>query len=367
MKEKTRAETARPQSAARMQQEQRPRVASPLTAEEMLRLPEECDKPLPGDINRELATPRIYLHGVAQRTQIDDYLSAVQGMEASWSIKLPEGAGVGLPGRSAERLDRAAVVIPEGHCTTPYKPEWSGLAYQPRIAGEFRHRMLRSAKGRIIEPYYGIYDNPDARKVYWPSQYPWRCTGRIFTYTTWPTPNWAWSGSGVLIGPRLVLTAGHVAPWGKRPWAMLFVPAYWDGASIFGAGASSYVSDYRGWNTGGSTAHDICLLRLYNPLGNSLGWIGSRTYDGAWEGGNFWALTGLSGSHRRGQPARVSVRCSCARRRRGRRCSAARASRRFLTRRVRRTRVRLLERRTPRNRHNQRGRDDQRRIPRHRQ
>ncbi|HEX6506759.1 MAG TPA: trypsin-like serine protease [Chloroflexota bacterium] len=278
------------------QEEKRPDLANPLSDEDTLRLREECDSVLPEDIQRELTTPRVYLHGVAHRAQIDDHLSAVEEIEDTWSIRLPEGAGLGLPGRSAERLDRATVAIPEGHSTAPHKPEWSGIAYRPRVAQEFHHGMLRTTKGRVIEPYYGIYDNPDARKVYWPSQYPWRCTGRIFTYTTWPTSSWAWSGSGVLIGPRLVLTAGHVAPWGKSPWAMLFVPGYWDGASIFGAGASSYVSDYRGWNTGGATAYDICLLRLYNPLGNSLGWIGSRTYDGAWEGGNYWVLTGYPGA-----------------------------------------------------------------------
>jgi V8-like Glu-specific endopeptidase len=280
-----------------MQQEERPaNTPSPLSAEETLRLRESCDKDLPEEIHRELTTPRVYLHGLTHRAQIDDRLAAVEEMEATWSIRLPAGASLGLPGRSAERIDRSSVVLTDGRSTPPNKPEWSGLAYQPRVAQEFHHDMIKSSKGRIIEPYYGIYDNPDARKVYWPQQYPWRCTGRIFTYTTWPAAGWAWSGSGVLIGPRLVLTAGHVAPWGASPWAMLFVPAYWDGASVYGAGASSYVSDYRGWNSGGGTAYDICLLRLYNPLGNWLGWIGSRTYDGAWEGGNYWVLTGYPGA-----------------------------------------------------------------------
>jgi hypothetical protein len=108
-----------------------------------------------------------------------------------------------------------------------------------------------------------------------------------------------------------VLTAGHVAPWGSQSWAMLFIPGYWDGASIFGVGATSYVSDYRGWNTGGGTAHDSCVLRLYQPLGNQLGWMGSRTYDGDWEGGNYWALTGypaaIAGANRPAYQTGVAV------------------------------------------------------------
>jgi V8-like Glu-specific endopeptidase len=244
---------------------------TPLSFEHTLKLENVPDKDLPEAVKRELSTPKIYLRGIAHRRDVDDYLTSVEDIEATWSIRLPRGASVGLPGRTGERLDRASVALAEGSSTDPHRPS--------------------------VEQFYGIYNNPDARQVFYPQDYPWRCTGRIFTYTSWPTPNWSWWGSGVLIGPRHVLTAGHVAPWGSQTWAMLFVPAYWDGASVYGAGASSYVSDFRGWNTGGSVAaHDISVLRLYQPLGNQLGWMGSRTYDGAWEGGNYWTLTGYPGA-----------------------------------------------------------------------
>ena len=274
-----------------------PHKQAPLSFEHTLKLKNEADKDLPEAIKRELSRPKIYLRGIAHRRDIDDYLTALEEIEATWSIRLPGDASIGLPGRTAERLDRASVAVAEDSSTAPHKPEWSGISYQPRVAQPFNHgRIIRTIAGRSIEAFYGIYDNPDARQVFYPQDYPWRCTGRIFTYTSWPTPNWSWWGSGALIGPRHVLTAGHVAPWGSQSWAMLFVPAYWDGASIFGAGASSYVSDYRGWNTGGGTAYDSCVLRLYEPLGNQLGWIGTRTYDGAWEGGNYWVLTGYPGA-----------------------------------------------------------------------
>jgi V8-like Glu-specific endopeptidase len=284
---------------------------APLSVEQTLKLDNEPDKPLPDAVKRELSGAKIYLRGIAHRRDVDDYVSAVDETEATWSIRLPSDASLGLPGRTAARLDRSSVAVAEGHSTGLHRPEWSGLAYQPRVAQPFSRGRIRTIGGRMIEPFYGIYDNPDARQVYYPKDYPWRCTGRIFTYTSWPTPNWSWSGSGVLIGPRHVLTAGHVAPWGSQSWAMLFVPAYWDGASIFGAGASSYVSDYRGWNTGGGTAHDSCVLRLYEPLGNQLGWLGSRTYDGAWEGGNYWVLTGypaaIAGASRPAYQSGVAV------------------------------------------------------------
>jgi V8-like Glu-specific endopeptidase len=270
--------------------------AAPFSPEHILRLEDEPDKPMPADVKSELSAAKYYISGVANRRDLDECVSAAEGHKSTWALRLPDHVSAGLPGRSGERLDRNKEIVAKGATTAPRRPHWSGLAYQPRLAQAFHHNRIRTIGQRTIEPYYGIYDNPDARQVYYPFTYPWRCTGRIFTYTTWPTPNWAWSGSGALVGPRHVLTAGHVAPWGASPWAMLFVPAYWDGASIFGAGAQSYVSDYRGWNTGTVAAHDSCVLRLYEPLGNQLGWIGTRTYDGAWEGGNYWSLTGYPGA-----------------------------------------------------------------------
>jgi V8-like Glu-specific endopeptidase len=279
-----------------MSESREKRAQTPLDFEATLKLQDEPDHALPDELAEELSNPRIYFQGIAHRGDFDDRLNAVEDTEGTWSIRLPSEASVGLAGRSGKRLDRASVIVDDGASTAPHRPEWSGLSYQPRVAQPFKHARIRTIGGRTIEPFYGIYDVPDARKVYYPRDYPWRCTGRIFTYTSWPTPNWSWSGSGVLIGQRLVLTAGHVAPWGSQSWAMLFIPAYWDGASVYGAGASSYVSDYRGWNTGGGTAYDICVLRLYQPLGTQLGWIGSRTYDGDWEGGNYWVLTGYPGA-----------------------------------------------------------------------
>ena len=225
-------------------------IGIPWSFEHTLKLKNEPDGDLPEPIRRELSVPRIYLRGIPHRRDIDDCVTSREDIEAAWSIRLPSEASIGLPGRTAERLDRSSVIGGEDRSTVPHRPPWSGISYQPRVAQPFNHgRTLHTIAGRTIEAFYGVYDNPDARQVYYPQDYPWRCTGRIFTYTTWPTPNWSWWGSGALVGPRHVLTAGHVAPWGSQSWAMLFVPAYWDGASIFGAGASFYVSDYRGWRT----------------------------------------------------------------------------------------------------------------------
>lgn len=83
-------------------------------------------------------------------------------------------------------------------------------------------------------------------------------------------------GSGVLVGPNLLLTAGHTAPWGAAQWSMEFVPAYRNGSRPFG---SSFIQSYHGYNTNGNvTGYDYIICRLFNPLGNALGWMGSASF-----------------------------------------------------------------------------------------
>jgi hypothetical protein len=84
-------------------------------------------------------------------------------------------------------------------------------------------------------------------------------------------------GSGVLVGPNLMLTAGYMAPWGQSPWSMEFVPAFRAGSPPpFG---NSFVETYRGYNTAGEVSgHDYVICKLYNPLGRALGWMGTQAW-----------------------------------------------------------------------------------------
>src|SRR5438309_10592563 len=159
--------------------------APPLSFEGTLALKEEPDQALPAAIKSSLSTPKIHISNITNRSEIENRLAPVGEIGSTWSIKLPDGASFGLPGQTGERLDRAAVALPEGLSTASYRPDWSGISYQPRAAQPFTHSNIQTISGRTLEQYYGIYDNPDARQVYYPQAYPWRCTGRIFTYTNW--------------------------------------------------------------------------------------------------------------------------------------------------------------------------------------
>ena len=75
---------------------------------------------------------------------------------------------------------------------------------------------------------------------------------------------------------------------------MVFVPGYYDGHPV--PKVDSYVSDYRGWYTGNVSGRDIAILRLYDPLGDQLGWFGSKLYESHWQDQPIWSLIGWPGS-----------------------------------------------------------------------
>ncbi|MGY0499672.1 trypsin-like serine peptidase [Nocardia sp. FBN12] len=227
-----------------------------------------------------------------------DLTTLVEPVDGGLRLRLPPGIHTGLPGRTAYQVTDADDVGTAGgpRSTDGYRPATSALVYQPKTTMEFAPRQrIRRVDGSEVQPFYGVFP-PEDRQTYYPSTYPWGCVGKIFTKTDFASPSWSWRGSGVLVGPRHVLTAGHVCPWDTATqWGMLFVPSYWDGAPLAGAAMTSWVSDFRGWNPG-VAARDMCVLRLYEPLGNTLGWMGSKVYSPAWQGGAYWTLTGYPGA-----------------------------------------------------------------------
>lgn len=252
---------------------------------------------VPPKIAESLATHRLFISSAKEISSVKS-VQEPSSTHKEYSLELPPGALIGRPGLSAERLVRTAHKLPEVAQTEAMRPAWAPLALQARNAAQgFERHPMQRIKGQSVEPFYGVYP-PDDRRVYYPNAYPWRCVGRIFTWNDWGSGGgWTWSGSGVLVGPRHVLTAGHVCPWGARSWAMQFVPAYWDGAPLLGPGAQSWTSDFRGWNTNDTVAaHDMAVLRLFDPIGASLGWMGTKVYDSNWNNGNYWTLAGYPGA-----------------------------------------------------------------------
>ncbi|MFD3704491.1 trypsin-like serine peptidase [Nocardia sp. NPDC058658] len=175
---------------------------------------------------------------------------------------------------------------PEG---SSYIPDWTAVSAMPTLAPGVEQPTILRRNGTRVRPEWVI--PPDARSPYYPNAYPYSLVGRIFVWPDATSPNWSWWGTASLLGARTILTASHVVPWGSPNWKALFVPAYYDGASIHGAWAASWVTNAHGYASH-SQGDDMAVMRLQVPLGSSLGFFGFRTYHPAWQDQNVWTLPG---------------------------------------------------------------------------
>jgi V8-like Glu-specific endopeptidase len=197
---------------------------------------------------------------------------------------------VHLIGRTADRMPMEKYLgdIDDAVSFDGFKPDWADALFSPRLLPQRELPMLRKFNRRPVEPLevFGQDDRWQFRDAAWP----WGLIGRIFTSD-------GFSGSGVLIGDRTVVTAGHMVPWGKPGWWMRFVPAYYDGSSLHGGSVESYVSDARGFDVGGEVAgYDFAVLRLYQPLGSWLGYMGYNGYSESWNDRPYWSIVGYPGA-----------------------------------------------------------------------
>jgi V8-like Glu-specific endopeptidase len=212
-------------------------------------------------------------------------------------LSLPPSVFLGQPGKSGHRVAPTSLTLPADADIhgKPFKPDWSPLLYHPKLAARRRPKLMAGRNGRkvvALENQSFIYGSDD-RAVFYPSGYPWHCIGKVDVFPSATAENPTSWGSGVLIGDRLVLTAGHVPPVNppSGQWKMRFTAGLYNGSPVDGAGAISYISDFNGY-LGGVSGIDYAVLRLYEPLGSDLGYFGWKTYDTGWNGGDYWWLAG---------------------------------------------------------------------------
>jgi V8-like Glu-specific endopeptidase len=226
---------------------------------------------------------------------------------SAWRVALGSYVAEGAPGHMLEQIRTKDIELePEDIASQEaLRPDWATLAFNPRLATPRPENFLRRRSGRAVRPDFVIWDPNDDRQVIFPSNWPWFLAGRI---DVWKFGSYWKGGTGALVGKRVVLTASHMVPWGAGPgnWAMKFTPGYFDGQSTLGGSVFSYVEKARGYSDH-DQGDDMAILKLYTPLGNSLGYFGYKTYNDDWEGGAYWILIGYPGAVAGGQrPSRQS-------------------------------------------------------------
>lgn len=148
------------------------------------------------------------------------------------------------------------------------------------------HSIGVHRKRKLVRPLYVF--GPDDRRTYRDISYPWGLVGKI-------TTSEGKSGTGALVGPNLVVTASHMCPWSTSSgyWWMKFVPASYDGVSLFGSGFQSNVQTFLGYeNTDNVVGYDWAILKLYVSLGSLLGYFGYSSYSNSWNNHPYWTLLG---------------------------------------------------------------------------
>lgn len=185
--------------------------------------------------------------------------------------------------------------------TDCFRPSFSDLNYVPKLESKLNRKPIffdknSLATGTGVKTIFGT----DNRKVYYSTAYPWRCVGRVESPLGF--------GSGVMIGPRHLLTCSHIIDW--RPnnttgW-LKFTPMYYNGSAPYGSAWA--IRTYYKYKVAGPTIdsteiqYDYVVVVLDRYIGNSTGWMGSKSYSDSWDGGAYWTHAGypadLTGTQR---------------------------------------------------------------------
>lgn len=173
--------------------------------------------------------------------------------------------------------------------TDAYIPDWTAVSVLPTMGTARKSHTLLRRNGTRVRPEGVI--RPDGRSPYYPNTYPLTLVGRLLIWRNASAPDWSDWGTASLLGARTIMTASHVVPWGASNWKALFVPAYYNGTSLHGSWAASWVTNVRGYRDH-DQGDDMAVMRLDVPLGNSLGFFGFRTYTDDWEDRSWWTLPG---------------------------------------------------------------------------
>ena len=100
-------------------------------------------------------------------------------------------------------------------------------------------------------------------------------------------PNGAQTGTGFMVGPSTVATAGHLvynAGFGGYATSVVATPTYNAGAAPYGSARAVTLVTNEGWTVENDYGYDWAVITLNSNIGDSTGWLSVRyqtsTYNG---------------------------------------------------------------------------------------
>jgi V8-like Glu-specific endopeptidase len=172
----------------------------------------------------------------------------------------------------------------------PHRPEFMPMTHVPvrkprtKIAPVPR-LMLR---GKPVRPL-NVFP-PDLRQQLFDQSYPWCTVGRTVSPNGDGNPK---VGTGTLVGPRHMLTASHCIGWNDPGGpSVSFTPMYSSGAQPFGQAFGIHGYYYREIPSYPQdqldVSEDYVVVVLDQRIGDSIGWMGTRTYSTDWDDAPYW-------------------------------------------------------------------------------
>lgn len=186
------------------------------------------------------------------------------------------------------RLERTELGKIADAPAAPFQPEWLGQSLRPeRLRQLGRAPRKLNHYGLELDPMYVF--QPDDRKVYHDTSYPWGCLCRVSSTDRS-------RGSGILIGPRHVLTASHIVDWSTQAGTVEVHRAgpYVSATSRYERviGFTKMLGESRSYS---EVDEDYAVIITAERLGDRFGWLGVRTYHSSWDDEPYWWNVGYPG------------------------------------------------------------------------
>lgn len=179
----------------------------------------------------------------------------------------------------------------------PFRPDYLDLNLDPgALPKQFEvskryFDKLPETKEKDVHYATTIF-GADNRRGYLDSSYPWGTVGKVNTPIG--------SGSGVMVGPRHLLTVSHAIQWTSSGAGWInFTPASFDGSAPFGTAWGTRVY-YRVKVTGPTIdrnegQHDYVVVVLDRRIGDLSGWMGTKSWTDSWDNDPYWTHVGYPG------------------------------------------------------------------------